>query len=167
MEFIILETTREATLADELELVAQLVGADLPAPWPGRALIEQAFSASLEEIRRAPETRLWGDRLAITRDASPRVVGSVIFHGRPDDNGIVEVGYGVGLRDQGAGYATEATQAQVEWALRQPGVRAVHATTPPWHTASKRVLEKIGFQLRGTLDHDSLGEVLLFVREGT
>ena len=42
----------------------------------------------------------------------------------------------------GQGYATEGTLACVEWALRQPGIRAVRATTFMWHRASVRVLEK-------------------------
>jgi RimJ/RimL family protein N-acetyltransferase len=154
----------EATLADDLDVVASLIGAKLPDPWPGRALIEQAFSASLTRIREAPHTRLWGDRIAISKMQPARVVGSVIFHGRPDARGVVEVGYGIAREAQGEGYATEATGAQVEWALSDPHVREVRATTPPWHTASRRVLEKIGFTCQGTEEHDALGEVLLFIR---
>ena len=43
-------------------------GAKIPAAWPGRVLVERAFSASLEAIRADPDTRLWGDRLMINRD---------------------------------------------------------------------------------------------------
>ena len=42
-----------------------------------------------------------------------RVVGSVVFHGRPDEDGIAEVGYGVERASQGRGYATEGTRAAV------------------------------------------------------
>ena len=40
----------------------------------------------------------------------------------------------------------------------------VRATTPPWHTASIRVLEKSGLERVGLEDHDTLGEVLRFTR---
>jgi RimJ/RimL family protein N-acetyltransferase len=128
-------------------------------------LVERAFSASLEAIRADPETRLWGDRLMITREGSERlVIGSIIFHGRPDEAGVAEVGYGVEESWQGKGVATEGTRAAVEWALAQPGVRVVTATTPPWHTASIRVLEKSGLVRVCVEDNETLGEVLRFER---
>jgi RimJ/RimL family protein N-acetyltransferase len=154
----------EAVLENRPEEVAALCRARLPNAWPGRALIERAFCASLEAIRQAPEARLWGDRIALTRDGERRIVGSVIFHGRPDDNGLVEVGYGVEESAQKQGFATEAVAACVEWVLTQPRVKKVRATTPPWHQASIRVLEKCGFVRIGLEDHENLGEILVFER---
>lgn len=144
----------------ELEAAAR---AKVPAAWPGRALVERAFCASLERIREDPARRLWGDRLMITRGAERLVVGSVVFHGHPPD-GVAEVGYGVEESWQNKGLATEATRACVEWALAQEGVRGVRATTPPWHVASIRVLEKSGLARAGAELHDALGEVLVFER---
>ena len=92
------------------------------------------------------------------------MIGSIIFHGRPDDSGVAEVGYGVEESWQGKGVATEGTRAAVEWALAQPGVRVVTATTPPWHTASIRVLEKSGLVRVCVEEHETLGEVLRFER---
>jgi RimJ/RimL family protein N-acetyltransferase len=94
-------------------------------------------------------------------EREPRIVGSVIFHGRPEA-GIAEVGYGVELESQGRGYATEATRVCVDWALDQPECVAVQATTFPWHRASLRVIEKIGMALAGTREHDLFGELLVF-----
>jgi RimJ/RimL family protein N-acetyltransferase len=157
--------------ADDRAAIEDLVRAKVPDTWPGRALIERAFSASLEHIRADPATRLWGDRLMITRSHDPSategqarlVVGSVIFHGKPP-HGIAEVGYGVEERWQRQGFATEATHACVDWALEQQGIACVTATTPPWHTASIRVLEKSGLVRTGTEEHEMLGEVLRFER---
>lgn len=170
----------DAVLSERRDEVRRLVGAELPSAWPGRALVERAFSASIEAIRKDPEHRLWGDRLLITRasdehgdgraarytaEAPRRLVGSVVFHGSPRDGGVVEVGYGVEDASQGQGYATEATAAQVDWALEQPGVRRIEATTPPWHSASVRVLEKAGFSRVGLEEHPFLGEILKFARD--
>lgn len=154
----------EAVFRGDREALERITGARIPEAWPGRALVERAFSASLEAIRADPATRLWGDRLVITKEAERLVVGSVIFHGRPSD-GIAEVGYGVEERWQRQGIASEATRACVEWALAQDGITAVTATTPPWHAASIRVLEKSGLVKVGTEDHDALGEVLRFTRQ--
>jgi [ribosomal protein S5]-alanine N-acetyltransferase len=156
----------EAAILDKPEAVEQLLRAELPRPWIGRALIEQAFAASLDAIRQDPATRLWGDRIALVRDGDLlRVAGSVIFHGCPSADGTVEVGYGMLPWCQGRGYATEATEAQVRWALAQPAVRRVRATTPEWHRGSVRVLEKIGFRCEGTQDHEHLGEVRAYCIE--
>jgi RimJ/RimL family protein N-acetyltransferase len=156
----------EAMMKGDRARAEAAAGARLPDAWPGTDLIERAFTASLEAIRADPETRLWGDRLMISRTARPgierRVIGSVVFHGRPGPDGIAEVGYGVEEGSQRTGLATEATRACVEWALAQPGCRAVRATTFPWHRASLRVIEKLGMQLMGTREHDLLGEMLVF-----
>jgi RimJ/RimL family protein N-acetyltransferase len=153
----------EAVFAGKREVLEDLVNAKVPAAWPGRALVERAFSASLEATRLDPEKRLWGDRLMITREGERLLVGSVIFHGRPDD-GVAEVGYGVEESWQRQGIASEATKACVEWALAQEGITAVTATTPPWHVASVIVLERAGLAKVGTEEHDALGEVLRFTR---
>jgi RimJ/RimL family protein N-acetyltransferase len=154
----------EAVFTGDRATVERVAEATVPAAWPGRALVERAFSASLERIRENPEHRLWGDRLIIAREGPRRILGSVIFHGRPETDGIAEVGYGVEEESQGQGIATEATRAAVDWALEREEVRLVRATTPPWHRASIRVLEKSGFRCIGTEDHEALGEVSVFER---
>ena len=95
-------------------------------------------------------------------DGTRRVVGSVVFHGRPGPDGIAEVAYGVEESSQGQGIATEATSACVHWALSQEGVVAVRATTLPWHFASLRVIQKVGMAQVETRDHELLGELLVF-----
>jgi RimJ/RimL family protein N-acetyltransferase len=158
----------EAIMQDRRDDAERIAEARLPGAWPNRALIERAFTASLDQIRADPATRLWGDRLMIVTepDGDRRVVGSVVFHGHPAD-GIAEVAYGVEEASQGQGIATEATGACVRWALEQQGIVAVTATTLPWHKASLRVIEKVGMKPSGTRDHEILGELLVFeIRRG-
>lgn len=124
--------------------IETIVGAELPWTWPSRALVDQVFPASLEAISADPASRLWGDRLMITREGPARVVGSILFHGRPGADGVAEVAYGVEDASQGQGYATEALAPCIAWALAQEECRVVRATTTPWHRASKRLLEKVG-----------------------
>jgi ribosomal-protein-alanine N-acetyltransferase len=153
----------EAVFRADRNEMERLARASIPVEWPGTTLIERAFTASLDRIRADAEKRLWGDRLMIIDGGSERrVVGSVIFHGRPDDDGIAEVGYGVEASSQGLGFATEGARAAVQWALEEECVIAVNATTPPWHSASIRVLEKIGMTRTGMRDHEILGDLLVF-----
>ena len=153
----------EAVLAGDRAAAEAVCGAALPEAWPGPDLVWRAFSASIEAVREDPATRLWGDTLLICRSGPRRVVGSVVFHGRPAD-GIAEVGYGVEEGSQRQGYASEGTMACVEWALAQPGIEAVTATTFPWHLASLRVIERVGMRPRGSREHAYLGELLVFER---
>lgn len=51
-----------------------------------------------------------------------RMVGSVGFHGVPDDRGRLEVGCRIHLADRGQGYAAEAMAALVDWATARYGV---------------------------------------------
>jgi RimJ/RimL family protein N-acetyltransferase len=157
----------EAVMAGRREDAEALVRARMPERWPNRDLVERAFTASLEAIQADPEVRLWGDRVMVlpgTPREPDRVVGSVVFHGRPGENGVAEIAYGVEEASQGLGYATEAVGASVDWAFAQPGVRAVQAATFAWHLPSLRVIEKVGMVRVGTREHDVLGEMLVFER---
>lgn len=148
----------EAVFTSDRVTSERLLSASLPPSWPNRALIERSFYASLDAIRAAPDKRLWGDRVMITRDEPRRVVGSVVFHGAPDEEGAVEIAYGVEDDSQRRGFATEATRESVVWALQQPDVRFVRAATPTWHIASQKVLERCGLVRHGERD-SPLGEL--------
>jgi [ribosomal protein S5]-alanine N-acetyltransferase len=78
------------------------------------------------------------------------VIGDCGTHGGPDEQGSVEIGYGLAQPYRGQGYATEAADALADWLLRRPGVRRVVASTlRTGNPASRRVLEKAGFQCGG------------------
>lgn len=153
----------EAVLCHDRDRAEAVLGAAFPDAWPNDDLVARAFPYSLEAIRADPDKRLWGDSLVLAKDGPPRVLGSVVFHGRPED-GIAEVGYGVEESSRGIGLATEATLACVEWALGQPGIAAVQATTFPWHHASLGVIRKLGMVQVGVREHDMLGALLVFER---
>jgi len=153
----------EAVLDHDKERAEAIVGARFPPAWPNDQLLDVGFPYSRAAIRADPETRLWGDSLVVLRD-EPLVVGSVVFHGLPPD-GIAEVGYGIEERSRGNGLAKEATHACVEWALDQPGIAAVRATTFPWHAASLGVIRKVGMQPCGTRSHELFGDLLVFERK--
>jgi len=154
----------DAVMGGRREETERIAEARLPKMWPNRALVERAFTASIDEIRGDPATRLWGDRLMIERDerGERRVVGSIVFHGRPGEDGLAEIAYGVEEGSQGRGFATEATRACVEWALGEDGVVAVRATTHPWHAASLRVMTKVGMVHIGEREHETLGDLLVY-----
>lgn len=67
------------------------------------------------------------------------------------DGAKMEVGYVIGKTHQGKGYMTEAVRAMIEWALQQPTIYRVYATTSVENVASQRVMEKAGMQREGLL----------------
>lgn len=156
----------EAVMLGRRDRAEALSVARMPDRWPNPELIERAFAVSLEAIRADPDGRLWGARVMIRAGeaADRRVVGSVVFRAEPSDDGVVEIAYGVEEGSQGHGYATEAVDACVRWALAQPGVRAVQAATFAWHRASVRVIEKIGMVRIGVREHETMGEMIVFER---
>ncbi len=155
----------EAVLLGRREDAEAIARAEMPARWPNRELIERAFALSLDGVKAEPARFLWGARVVIAPgDGGRRVVGSIVFHGEPGADGVSEIAYGIEEASQGRGYATEAVEASVDWALHQPRVAAVQAATFAWHRASLRVIEKVGMKPVGTRDHETLGEMLVFER---
>jgi RimJ/RimL family protein N-acetyltransferase len=85
----------------------------------------------------------WG-LFAITRTEDGVAVGGAGFHG-PPDHGEVEIGYDLSESARGAGWATDAARVLCQWALAQPEVLVVLATTEPGNGASQAVLARVGF----------------------
>lgn len=95
-----------------------------------------------------PENRVWYAPWSMMRTDDSRYLGDLGFKG-PPRGGAVEIGYGVLPEHAGKGYTTEAVQAMTRWAFEQPGVTFVEAETEPDNQASRRILEKCGFQKDG------------------
>ena len=111
-----------------------------PVPHAIRAKVRNTKGASVERI-------LWNTYWLIIIDRDPFGAGLIGFKGVPDENGEVELGYGIDSQVRRQGYVTEANRALVEWALAQPACQAVTAFTEKDNAASIRVLEKSGFSL--------------------
>jgi RimJ/RimL family protein N-acetyltransferase len=79
--------------------------------------------------------------------ANGAVIGECGTHGPVDEAGSLEIGYGLAAPHRGRGYGTEAVAAITEWLLGLPEVRQIRARTLIGNIASRRVLEKAGFQL--------------------
>ena len=99
----------------------------------------------LAELRAATTADVWRHGVALIRRETGEVIGTAGFKGPPDDNGAVEIAYGVTPDHQSQGYATEAAHALTDFAFRDPSVRLVRAHTLPTANASTRVLTNCGF----------------------
>jgi RimJ/RimL family protein N-acetyltransferase len=85
----------------------------------------------------------------LVRRSDGTVVGDIGFHGPPNAEGAVTVGYGLAPSARGRGYATEALRALVAWALDRSEVTRVDADTTHANLPSQRVMERAGMRLVG------------------
>ena len=114
--------------------------------------LKTAYTEMLEGCLRHPDQWNWNAMWMIElRDGTH--IGDLCFKGL-GANGTVEIGYGVLEEYQGQGYAAEAVDAVVVWALDQPDVTRVEAETAPDNRASQRVLDKCGFLPSGTIGEE-------------
>lgn len=135
----------EAIVEDRRRL-ERLVDAQVPDGWPPADTA--GFIASFAARLRADPSQLgWGPWL-IVLDAERTLVGDAGFTGRPKDDGVAELGYGVLPGFQRQGLATEAGEALIRWAFER-GATAVVAQCEESNAASVRVLEKLGMRSIG------------------
>ena len=114
--------------------------------------LRKAYQEMLDGYLAHPEQGEWYAIWMVTRRDGVQV-GDLCFKGLNED-GSVEIGYGINDEFQGQGYATEAVIATVDWALRQSGVLRVEAETEPNNAASQRVLAKCGFVPNGIIGEE-------------
>ena len=86
----------------------------------------------------------------VTLKEDGRVIGDCGTHGGVDDEGRVEIGYGLAAPWRGRGYGTEAVTALVDWSAGRPGVRVVEASVEVGNETSRRLLSRLGFTLVDT-----------------
>lgn len=91
-----------------------------------------------------------GQSFLLVRRADDATIGAAGFGG---DGHRVELGYVIGRRFWGRGFATEAVRALVLYARRR-GIRTIDAYTFPDNPGSARVLEKTGFADLGVVERD-------------
>lgn len=83
----------------------------------------------------------------VVRTEDDTTIGDTLFHGPPDDRGIVDIGYGLVPSARGHGYATIAAVAMIEWAFTQAGVTRVTANTTDDNLGSVAVMERSGMNV--------------------
>lgn len=114
----------------------------------------------VEQIRRDPTSAGWVAGAAVDDDAG--VVGLAGFHGPPDQDGMVEVGYSVDPRHRRRGHGGRMLAALVERARRERGVRIVRASVQPGNAASLAMVAAAGFHRVGEQWDEDDGLELVF-----
>jgi [ribosomal protein S5]-alanine N-acetyltransferase len=126
---------------------------NLAVPYP------YARSEAEEFVARVSIPRDGEVDLAVTCDGGAPF-GGVTLSLRPDARG--ELGWSIARAEWGRGYATEAATAVRDWGFESLRLEKLLARLDPRNVASRRVAEKLGMRLEGTLRGGGRADELAF-----
>lgn len=93
--------------------------------------------------------------------ATSEVIGDGGYKGNPDALGQVEIGYEIIESKRKLGYATEAIDALLNWALTQKEIKTIIAKCHYENIPSQGLLDKLGFQLIDEEDEMDIYQIQL------
>jgi ribosomal-protein-alanine N-acetyltransferase len=114
------------------------------APWTERAQAVKAIADTLASYADGS-----GLRFGIVLAASGELIGNATLHHFFEQNRRCEMGYALGSRHWGQGYASEALRALIGYGFRELDLNRIEADVDPRNVGSMRVLEKLGFRKEG------------------
>ena len=109
-----------------------LISDEGPLPW------------RVPQVKADPTTNKWFIRFIVLKE-SHEAIGSISFHGVPDENGMMEIGLGIEEAFRGHGYAKEALLGMWRWVCGQPGVKTLRYTVSPTNIPSIAIIKGFGF----------------------
>lgn len=112
--------------------------------WPTEDTMDilTIINKSLERDMIPSGFELW----MIVKKDSMQVVGDIGFHGKPNEKGEVEVGFGFVEQERGNGFGFEALKAIMNWLSYQDSVKVIKADCLITNNPSARILEKVGMK---------------------
>jgi RimJ/RimL family protein N-acetyltransferase len=145
----------EAFMRDKGEL-EEMLGVTISDNWPEFPETIPRVHEFLKADASSPE---WGYHL-IVHAKDRALIGEGGYKGKPDKEGMVEIGYAIIPEYRRRGLATEAARGLTHYAFSHPEVNTVQAHTLQDGTASINVLKNLGMKFMGTvIDDPDDGEV--------
>jgi ribosomal-protein-alanine N-acetyltransferase len=102
----------------------------------------------INQVRKDPEVAKYLLRVAILKQ-SMEIIGSAGFHNLPDENGMIEIGFGIDPTFQNKGYGKQLLHGMWNWVVKEPGVQTLRYTVSPDNLVSQHIIKKLGFNLVG------------------
>ena len=142
---LLLETLTDDLIAAALENNRDTIsglGYNLPDGWPDAELRDALpHFKQLIDMNGINGFNAW----IIVDRAAKDILGSIGFIGNPDDEGNVEIGFGIIPGKRRMNYCCEAGECLIDWVLAQTGVSGIIAKCDAGNCASIKVLQKLGF----------------------
>ncbi len=114
------------------------------------------LSHRIPRVKKNPEFAEIGLVLAISKEERI-LVGSAGFHDFPDDNGMVEIGFGIVPERQNLGFGLELLKGMWEFISKNPNVKILRYTVSPSNEPSMHIINKLGFEKVGEQIDDEDG----------
>lgn len=139
-----------ALLANDVATAEREIGAAIPPDLPEQLQVFVAYR--LAQLDADPSIRHWLARAMVLTDGDGRrqVIGTIGFHGAPDDQGRLEVGYRIEPEFRRRGYTREAVRGMFDWAATEHGIRRFIASVRPDNEASLGLVRGFGFVQTGS-----------------
>ena len=94
--------------------------------------------------------------------ANGEIVGSAGFHDYPDENGMIEIGFGIVPEKQRQGYGLELLHGMWREISKRNDVKVLRYTVSPENEASMHIIKKLGFEQVGEQIDEEDGLELIF-----
>ena len=150
----------EALNAGELAQASAAFGRPLPASFLDH---QGLWGYRIAQVRSDPAVLRWLVRAVIDTETGT-IVGHAGFHGPPDYNGMVEIGYTIEPPVRRRGYARATVAALIAYARQEPSVITVRASISPDNAASLATIRPFGFVQVGEQMDEIDGLELIFER---
>ena len=124
--------------------------------WMDWARQVPSIDESRAQQERARKQFLDREELPLLLFCGDRVVGGSGLHRIDWSLPAFEIGYWVRRSETGRGYVTEAVEAIGDFAVQQLGARRVEIRTDTRNSQSRKIPERLGYDLEGILRHDRL-----------
>ena len=113
------------------------------------------------QIKADPRDATWVTRLVVDSETGT-IVGRAGYHGQPNQDGMIEVGYAIDPLHRRRGHARAALKILVDIAAGDPRVKVVRATVRPDNYASRNLIDQYGFREIGEQwdEEDGLEKIL-------
>lgn len=149
-----IQTNRLTLIPITLEIVKSLInrsskeienlGIKCDKKWPTEDTMDilPIINASLEKSKIPTGFETW----MIVDKNNKKIIGDIGFHGEPNENGKVEIGFGLVEHEREKGFGFESLNAIMDWLNFQESVKVIKAECLISNNPSARILEKAGFK---------------------
>jgi ribosomal-protein-alanine N-acetyltransferase len=128
---------------------------------PFKHLIE-GRSPLVHRIPRVKKDPLFAEIGLVLAVADKELIGSAGFHDFPDENGMIEIGFGIVPEKQGLGYGTELLHGMWRAISNRSDVKILRYTVSPENAPSMHIIKKLEFELVGEQMDDEDGLELIY-----
>ena len=131
------------------------------SPWLASEYSAHTWRYRAKQAVETPEDLPWITGV-LWDDEEQVAVGKAGFHGAPDADGMVEIGYAVDPAYRRRGYARAALELAIEHARSEESVRTLRATISPENEASLALIAQYPFVRNGEQWDEEDGLELIF-----